>query len=118
MKFEATPELIAIIGEEWAGTYEVRQLMAPEYLSIGDELIDKMRKQGKEIFSIPPHHANELLVYKCVEHNGKPIKRPIPSKLLELLLPEALKLNTLTLDERRDIFLRPVTAQKTQKKHG
>ena len=55
---------------------------------------------------IPEIYRNEKLVYKAVLHNGEPIPyATMPSKLLEILLPEVLKMNAITMEERQEIFL-------------
>ena len=114
--FKATPKLVETIGKKWAGTYKVRQLNSREYIAIGDELIEEMRKLERNILDVPQAYANEMLVFRCTTHNEKPLERPLPSKLLELLLVIALELNTISLDERRDIFLQPVTTQKKNRR--
>ena len=106
--FKATPKLVEALGEEWKGTYEVKMLMADEYINIGEELVDDLRKQGKEEVlpkDFKKSDWNMRLLHKAVLHNGKPIEKNIPSKLLDLLMPLVLQRNTMTLQEKQEDFL-------------
>jgi len=107
-KFKATQKLVDAIGKEWAGEYVIRQLTSTELLNIGDEVIEDARKQGKNIFEVPAHYQNERLVYKCVTLDGKDIKYgTMPSKLMEILMRPVFELNSLTPQERQEVFLQP-----------
>lgn len=114
----ATEEMVKQLGEEWSGKYVFHQLTGQEFFDIDDELIDELRKQGKDVMLVPQNMVNQQIIYKSVTHNGKPIKDelPIPAKLLNILLQPALKLNTLTLQESTDIFLQPSKGKKEDSK--
>ena len=115
-EMKLSKEFIDIIGKEWDGKYTFLQLNSLEYISIADEVIGQLREEGKNVFLIPEIYRNERLVYKAILLNGEPIPHgTMPSKLLELLLPEVLKMNAITLEEKQEIFLLPWTEQKKKR---
>jgi len=106
--FTATPELVATLGEKWGGTYEVKLLMADEYLGIGEEYADDLRKKGKEIIKPEDFKQSEFhmrLLRKSVLHNSKSIEKNLPAKLIELLMPLVLRRNTMSIMEKQEDFL-------------
>jgi len=112
--FKATPVLVEALSEKWSGTYEVKMLMGDEYLSIGEEMMDDLRKSKKADEEVKPEDLkksdfNMRLLYKAVLHNGKPLKKPIPAKLIDLLMPLVIRRNTMSLAERREDFLECTT---------
>lgn len=115
--FKATPKLVEAIGEKWKGAYEVKMLMGDEYLNIGEEIVDDLHKQG--IKEVKPEHFkksdfNMRLLFKVVLHNGKPLKKPIPSKLIDLLMPLVLQRNSMSLGEKRSDFLQCTTGNPAE----
>jgi len=106
--FNATKGLIDLLGEEWAGTYTIRQLNSTEFIHIADELIDDMRKQGRDVFTVPAWYRTERMVYKSVLHNGEPVPfGTLPAKLFELLVLDVVSLNSLSPQEKQELFLVP-----------
>lgn len=106
--FEATPKLIKLLGKEWAGEYQVHILSAEEYIKMGNVLFRK----GEEI---PRSEWNFQTFLRCVTHNGKPIEKNVPPKIMEMLMSDVIELNAYTLTEERKLFLRPSTAKPREK---
>jgi len=113
--FKATPKLVEAIGEEWKGTYEIKMLMADEYLSIGDEIVSELRKEKGDAVpeALTKSMFNMRLLYKSVLHNGKPIAHNIPSKLIDVLMGLVLARNTMTLENTEE-YLEAVENQNTK----
>jgi len=117
--FKATPKLVEAIGEKWDGTYEIKMLMADEYLSIGEEIMDDLRREKKEGEEVKPEELkksdfNMRLLFKSVLHDGKPLKKPIPAKLIDLLMPLVARRNTMSLAEKREDFLECTTGNPVE----
>lgn len=112
-KFKATKKLVDLLGKEWEGEYEVLMLKGIDYLAVGDECIDELKKKGKKVVlgsDIPQSMFNYKLFCKAVLHNGKPIEQPVPGKLLEMLTEPVMRRNRLCPDEEREIFLESMPA--------
>ena len=108
--FTATPELVKLLGKKWGGTYEVRVIEAPEYIEIWDDVAEETK--GKPV---PRAKLNYHLFLKSVRHNDEPVEEDIPPKIMEMIVPDVLKLNAHTLDEERELFLQSSTEKPTTK---
>jgi len=96
---ETTPELVKLLGKKWAGKYEIRVMSALDYIEMWDEL------HNKKLLTTRPR-MNYYLLLKSVFHDGKPIEEDIPPKLMEMLMPDVIKLNAYVPEEERELFLR------------
>lgn len=100
------------LDKKWAGTYTVDQMNGIEYIEVGDDCIEVLKKQGKPFDRIPQALWNYCLIKKASKLNGEPLPDDFPSKILELLTKPALDLNTLSAEEEREIFLPSATGKK------
>jgi len=103
-KFELSAKQV---GKEWAGTYTVEVIYAPDSISMYSELDELIEKQG-----IDPKDKrkiqillNWLLVKYSTKKDGKPLPDRIPHKIYELLVIPSHQLNTMTVEEGQDLFL-------------
>ena len=105
-------------GEEWAGTYTVEVIYAPESLQMYAEVAKEIKERGfdpKDIQTLQTILNWKLLKYSA-KKDGQPLPDRIPHKLYELLAPEAHKLNTLMLEEGRELFLQRTTEERPEKR--
>lgn len=107
--FKATQALVDLLGKKWKGTYEVHVVSAEDYIKMGNELFAKHKQE------IPRSDWNYGLILLSVRHNGKPLEKDVPPKLMEMLLPDVVKLNAYSLDEERELFLQSTTAKPPEK---
>ena len=105
-------------GQEWAGEYTVEVIYAPESLQMYSEVAKEMQKKGADPRDMQTLQTllNWKLIKYCVKKDGQPLPDRIPHKLYEFLAPEAHKLNTITLEEGRELFLSPTTNSRRKKK--
>jgi len=106
--FKATPKLVELLGDKWKGTYEIRVLSGEDYIKMGNELFAKDK-------DVPRSQWNYSMVLLAVRHNGKPLEKDVPPKLLEMLLPDVAELNAWKLDEKRELFLESTTGNPQEK---
>jgi hypothetical protein len=119
-KVTATKELVDALGEEWNGTYEIRLLPAIEYLNIGEEIMDDLRRKGKtqiRIEDLKRSEFNYRLFLKTVLHDGKQLDaEKVPSKLFEWLMPKVVQRNTMELEAQQQLFLQPTTGNQASQR--
>jgi len=95
------------VDKEWAGTYTVEVIYAPESIMMYAELNDLIEEQkinptDKKRVQIL---LNWLIVKYSAKKDGKPLPERIPHKIFELLAIPAHQLNTMALEEGQDLFL-------------
>ena len=102
------------IGDEWAGEYEINLLTAREYLAVGEELVQELRRDPNWNGVVIESEIRLRIVCRAVRHDKQIIdaKADMPSKLYEILSSKVLPLNTLSLAEV-STFL-PTSSTKTQ----
>lgn len=105
---EVTPELVKLLGKKWAGKYEIRVMSALDYVAMWDELYNKKLPTTRV-------RMNYFLLLKSVFHDGKPIEEDVPPKLMEMLMPDVIKLNAYVPEEEEELFLQsPNGSPKTK----
>ena len=95
----------SIIGDKWAGVYKIHLLSAREYLQVGEQLVQKQRKDPNWNGQMDMTELRIMLVCKATLRDDKSLDTEIPSKLYELLSAIALPLNTLSTQETEQLFL-------------
>jgi len=107
------------LGPEWAGEYTVEVIYAPDSLKMYSEVAKEAKEKKIDLKDVETIQTllNWKLIKYSVKKDGKPLPDKIPHKLYELLAPEVHRLNTVTLEEGQDLFLRPTTA-KSRKRSG